>query len=403
MHPICAHLLSPSDPLNPILLPNAVPDPFCSEPDLHTIFTGIQAEIAAQGTDSPYRVYIDGMLSLEHADRLARSTPAPGESTQQWITRILEARQCGIVLNHAERWADAVTRRAVKLFAPLAQQWGAAETAFELILFAGNYGYTPFGIHIDDPYTQTVHFQLSGDGKSMTLYTPDAYQQFAQGAQRYFPAQALPDGGTTYPMPPGSVFLLPTGWYHVGTNTGFSLGIAAAISHFSPTHAALQAMRDALHTPPAWLDQTQPDITTCTQWMHTALDELTAVQTSKACFTRAVMRRPFALELDDPIAPDPDFPTQVLIQGIRLLIFCRGHRIETGMQPAKLRILQSFLCLTSCTPRILLQNEPESRPAAILALLREMGACGAVHHVPLAISNPAITVQASASALRLTL
>jgi hypothetical protein len=389
MDSICVHLLARPDGnhdlMEPLLLQDAVPEGFCSEQDLLALFRGVREEVEQRGIDAPLRVYVDGMLSLQHADRLVRSVPDTAEGIQDWMERTLAVEQFGIVLNDAERWADGLTRRARTLFRPVVEHWGAAETAIELVLFAGNYGHTPFGVHLDDEFTQTVHFQLSGCGKSMTLYDPETYARFAAGAKRYFAAEELPPGGQTYSMPAGSVFLLPAGWYHVGSNQDFSIGLAIAPSHFPPREVARQAMQHALQASesPGWLDLdfSEDEDKTCREWMRCALETMTARQKSKGSFARAVVRRPFQLDMDDQVCIDRDFPPQVLVRNTRLIVFCRGHRIETGMQEAKLRVLERLLSANSSTIRVLLHQEKTAVPSAVLALLSEMGACGGLLHV----------------------
>ncbi len=378
MDPFCAALLQEAPA--PALWLDAVPAGFCTENDLVSIFRGLHQEVLADAIDSPLRVYSDGMLSLRDADLLARTPPAHGTTIRQWLESTLAAPHFGLVLNHTERWSADLSRRVKLLIAPLIEQWGAAQTAVDVVLFAGNYGYTPFGIHVDDPYTHTLHFQLSGAGKSMTLYDHATYERFAHNAARYFPDAGLPAGGQTWDMPAGSVFLLPAGPYHVGTNTDFSIGLAVAISRYPAEQTTLRAAREALQTndPPLWLQAEAASIT-CVDWTRSAVEEMTASQAGNGCFLCALRRRSFALTLDDEIAVDLDFPPQALVRDDRLLLFSRGHRLETGMHPAKLRIVQQLLSTQSTTPRMLLQQEPEASANGILALLQELGACSGLH------------------------
>lgn len=195
------------------------------------LFKGLSSDIDYT-LSSFFRVYIEGMLSPQYENKVLMSTPKLEEGFNDYILRIMEGHKFGIIINGAEQWSDELAHMAAKIFGPIIEAQGTYNSTVEVTLFIGNYGYTPFGIHIDDPYTSVVHFHVGPSKKEMTLFGKEEFHELNGEEKNCFEPDTLIDKGAKYLIEAGDVFLLPPHYYHVGNTQDFSISIAFALSKY---------------------------------------------------------------------------------------------------------------------------------------------------------------------------
>jgi hypothetical protein len=339
------------------------------------------------------RAYREGELDESAKETLLNTPIDNGETFEAWMRRALPGTRFGLIINGFERWAEPVAHRMLAIFAPLLSSWGIPQTSIELTLFAGNYGYTPFGIHIDDPFTHTVHFQLGPGSKTMTLWTPERFHELNGPSKRSKDyARLLPYGESTL-VRACDVYLLPPHYYHVAAAQEFSIGIAACIGRFPPNVLRARAMRGLMATPAfaRFLDgpggqDILPEDLTLRAALNLACEELAAGERSKAGLKHLSRKRYSNLLEFQNIELRKGFPIEVLHRGSKLVIYARGHRLQARALPALRDLLERLHSGERIGMRTLssLYLGVLDR-LAVTNLLRELERCGALQTMD---SNP---------------
>jgi hypothetical protein len=296
-----------------------------------------------------FRVYIDGMLSPQHENDVLYTRPEPGESFQRYLTRAVGHRAFGIVVNGAEQWSDPLARLAARAFAPIIEAVGPRRSTLEVTLFIGNYGWTPFGIHIDDPYTSVVHFHVGPATKEMTLFGKDEFHRLNGERKNCFhPAELVPHG-RTFAIRPGDLFLLPQHYYHIGNTPSFSIGAAIAISKYPEATVTKQilnraAAADSLALPiDELVARAERSGESFASWLGRMTDEFHCQARSRGNLRYSYCRHDrSSLARDAALAPDPDFPIVRAETDHDLLLFARGNRIRLAHTALTTRLVDSI-------------------------------------------------------------
>lgn len=334
--------------LAPLLVEAAFDPASFADAVFFDLFDGMAAE-PERAINGLFRVYIDGMLSPSHENELLYDRPRAGETFAGYLQRAVGDRPFGIVVNGAEQWSDPLARLAARTFAPVVDAAGRDRTTLEVTLFIGNYGYTPFGIHIDDPFTTVVHFHVGPSAKVMTLFDKQTFHRLNGERKHCFEPDRLIAHGERFAIQPGDLFVLPPHHYHVGHTPGFSIGIAVAISKYPPAaitkHVlARAASRDGLDIPfDELVASSEADAELFAAWLRRQRDEALGQARSRGNLRYAYGRRnPTTAGLDAALQPDPDFPIVPAELGKDLLVFVRGNRIRLARTPLTSRLVESL-------------------------------------------------------------
>lgn len=334
--------------VEPLLVKNAFnPDVF-GDALLFELFEGMSAQ-AERAIGGLFRVYIDGMLSPRYENEVLFNMPRAHEGFEEFLNRVTDGRKFGVVINGAEQWSDALARLAARVFAPLVEAQGASRSTIEVTLFIGNYGYTPFGIHIDDPYTSVVHFHLGPGSKAMTLFDKANFHRINGQRKNCFEPERLISHGRTFDIAPGDAFLLPPHWYHVGNTNCFSIGVACAVSKYPWPMVCDHMLKRAITEEPMLgsvakvIAHAQASGCSLASWLQRSEREYLARAGSRCQLRYAWMRNTHStVEPDAHWVRDPDFPLTTLEMDDDLLVFVRGHRVRLARTDASTRLLQAL-------------------------------------------------------------
>lgn len=335
-------------PLAPLLVGAAFDPASFDDAVFFDLFDGMAAE-PERAMNGLFRVYIDGMLSPERENGVLYDRPRTGESFAGYLHRAVGDRPFGVVINGAEQWSEPLARLAARTFAPVVDASGRDRTTLEVTLFLGNYGYTPFGIHIDDPYTTVVHFHVGPSAKEMTLFDKQTFHRLNGVRKNCFePARLLPHG-ERFAIQPGDLFVLPPHLYHVGHTPGFSIGIAVTISKYPAAmitkHVfARAASSEGQEVPFAdLLAASDADAELFATWLRRQRAEALCQARSRGNLRFAYRRNNLATAaLDATLQPDPDFPIAHAELGKDLLVFVRGNRIRLARTPLANRLIEAL-------------------------------------------------------------
>jgi hypothetical protein len=336
--------------MKPLLLKDVFDPQLFDDKLFLDLFAGMSAE-AERAISGLFRVYIDGMLSPQYENEVLYTKPLPGEGFEAYVSRATGGRKFGIVVNGAEQWSDALARMGARVFAPVVEALGAARSTIEVTLFIGNYGYTPFGIHIDDPYTSVVHFHAGPTTKEMTLLGIEEFHRL-NGVQKncFQPAKLIPHG-RTFPIAAGDVFLLPPHYYHIGSTEGFSVGVAFALSKYPETSMTRQVLQRAIGEKDmagpidALIGRAQDGGVSLADWLSRVRAEHASQARSRG-HLRYSFLPPGGAEPEVAAAQlwqrDPDFPLVQLETGDDLLLFARGNRIRLARNDTTRRLVAAL-------------------------------------------------------------
>jgi hypothetical protein len=312
------------------------------------LFDGMSAnpEHAISGL---FRVYINGMLSPRYENEVLYTKPLFNEGFEAYLSRATGGHKFGIVINGAEHWSDTLARLAARIFPSIIEAQGVQRSTVEVTLFIGNYGYTPFGIHIDDPYTSVVHFHAGPAAKEMTLFDKEEFHRLNGTSKNCFEPQKLLNYGRTFVIEAGDVFLLPPHYYHIGNTEKFSVGIAFAVSKYPATSLCKQVLQYAINaermtgTVDQLIDQAHHSHESLANWLRRARNELMAQASSRRHLRYAFLRsKDIKITSQQLWIRDPDFPLTQIEEGNDLLLFARGNRIRLSRSPLTRRLLAAL-------------------------------------------------------------
>ncbi|KDM91123.1 cupin domain-containing protein [Photobacterium galatheae] len=302
---------------------------------------------AEKAMSSLFRVYIEGKLSPKDEHEFIFSSRNECESIEAYFLRLAGNRKFGVIINGAEQWSDELSRFAQQTFSPVIHKMGYDCSTIEVTLFIGNYGYTPFGIHVDDPYTQVVHFHLGPSNKSLTLFEPKLFHQFNGPSKNCYDPDAMIEMGNTFNIQPGDIFVLPPHYYHVGNTESFSIGIAIAISKYPKSHVTKNVMRTAITE--KIYDKPISDAISSDEFECLSFSEWLSFHYEKYCFiqkSRGGLRYAYQADRSEEInhdtilEMDKDFRVLLHEKKDNLFVFARGNHIKVRNHPAVKQLFQ---------------------------------------------------------------
>ncbi len=304
----------------------------------------IEAERAISGS---LRLYIDGMQSPPYENEVLYNQPHMGETFKDYVSRVTDGRKFGIIVNGAEQWSDQLARMGARVFAPIIEAQGAGRSMVEVTLFIGNYGYTPFGIHIDDPYTSVVHFHTGPSAKGMTLFSKEEFHRMNGERKNCFHPERLVPHGETFVIEAGDVFLLPPHWYHIGNTDSFSIGIAFAVSKYPDAKVTEKILQHAITEEhlrgsiDEVVKRAEKSEYSQAEWLRRIYAESMARALSRRHLRYSFVRfQDHVMTPDTRLIRDPDFPLTTIEVDEDLLVFVRGNRIRLARNEVCARLMK---------------------------------------------------------------
>ena len=318
----------------PKLISNAFNTESFNEEVIFSLLSRIK-QAGKQSVSSLFRVYIEGKENPTEETAFMYSERNEGESLAEYYNRVSKGKKFGVVINGAEQWSDELSRFAMRSFFPIIEKMGYDCASLEVTLFIGNYGYTPFGIHVDDPYTQVVHFHMGPSAKSMTLFEPEHFHQLNGPSKNCYNPDDIIDHGKTFDINPGDIFFLPAHYYHVGNTKEFSIGVAVSISKNPKNLVTQNLLRDAIHdkrfvgdfeTVKSNLEKSK---ITLADWLTERHEDHYLKNKSQGAL-RYSYTEPNIPDFDTEtqFIMDSDFKMEVIEAEDKIRLFCRGNKLK---------------------------------------------------------------------------
>ncbi|MFM9950937.1 MAG: hypothetical protein ACKV1O_23585, partial [Saprospiraceae bacterium] len=204
----------------PVLYQDYFDTPFITEEDVFSLFNDVKA-IQDNGFQD-FRIYKGKGESKNFAYELF-STPATGrQNMQEWLHGYFGDQKFGIVVNKAEKYCESIARKLARFASPVFDHYPFPQYSSEIVIFIGNYGYTPLGIHYDFDYTRVLHFPIGPNDKKIIVWNEEEnIKRITNGNLQYFCPENEIDElvtlyGQSYLLRKNDLFLLPAQRYHIG-------------------------------------------------------------------------------------------------------------------------------------------------------------------------------------------
>lgn len=212
----------------PALLPRFFPQPPIDETEVLAAFRRVCAVHDGQ-LMSTLRVYQGGRREdLEYA--LFATPPVPGDTLRTWQRRLAGASPTAIILNRAERWSAAIGTLGAQLNHGLSGGDPSKLLTVEAVLFLGDYGYSPFGVHADKDPTKVVHIPLTAAAKSLFTWPVGIFERATGGRTPCFDPEPLIPLADRHCYRGGDLFFLPATLFHVGHSPHMTATLAFVLT-----------------------------------------------------------------------------------------------------------------------------------------------------------------------------
>jgi hypothetical protein len=333
--------------LAPRTLPGAVSALGLSIEDVREIFTLLPGDTAVK--KRPHlRTYVAGQMVPALERKIWHSPIGESENLRDWYSRMFERQQTGLILNGAERWALSATSKIARWLRPQVVREDPLRLCFELIVFAGDYGFTPFGVHRDEPCASVIHFNLGPTAKSLYIFES---------------ATALTQPGSLseavhYRIEPGDGFVLPANHPHVGDAREFCVDIACKVKFRSDEEvlAFVTTPLSAGQPTEQWSDLSQQLLhrlgATCGgepvgRSVEFLLSTAANCARSNALFVGSPISDQVDLSGHDLIGMAQEFPIVLAPRADRVSLFSRG---QCAHYPQQSDVRSAFDLLCFCRP-----------------------------------------------------
>jgi len=302
---------------------------------------GLIKQDNAPGKNNYLRAYVDGNESYELSAEIVNASPS--SDLNKWLMGIFKTEKYGLVINGPLCWSDSLGHSVDTFVEYLKNKMlKKFSIAFDLTLFIGNYGYTPFGAHLDDPDHRTLLMNLGPNDKKMILWDPEWMRKKYGNISNYYYPEKIQDEGQIFTLKPGDMFLLPSKYYHVGYSDKYSITVALIIKKKNPLDLMLEELKkecesncakffDTSFESAADFEKGETSLSHYLQANHLSTNTLLSRALKRAAsnfnFLRKPNKRSTAIKIQNTTVFEPIGKLEVESIGNKINVFCRGRKI----------------------------------------------------------------------------
>jgi hypothetical protein len=174
----------------------------------------------------PFRVYIENTQREDYNKIIFENKPKENESIESWSKRIFAFQKFGIILNHGESYVKELSVNILNYLKPLLENVGYPVHGVDFTIFIGNYGWTPLGIHTDNPGENVMHFHLGPGEKTMYIWDTDEFKKLGGKSNDKRIDKFLPHVKHEMTFGAGGLFFMPWNFHHIGKSDELSVGLS---------------------------------------------------------------------------------------------------------------------------------------------------------------------------------
>ena len=185
------------------------------------------------------KVFIDGIMNHAAQEGLMASPPGEVEPFTEWTERIFSPQKFGMILNNLEKYSNPFASFAAAMTTPLLELTGVPLGGFAFLIFIGNYGFTPFGVHKDNPGEEGFLFHIGPGEKRLYTWETERFLELSGGNHLHTrPEEILSEAENVFILAPGDIVFLPSEVYHVADTPEFS--VSMVMDFVNPPASALR-------------------------------------------------------------------------------------------------------------------------------------------------------------------
>jgi hypothetical protein len=176
------------------------------------------------------RFYQDGKEDFDAVREFLKSTESYSD-IDTMLNDYSKNNSFGLIINGSLRWQPKLVEQISDFLTPIYKGLGKHEIGFDLTFFIGNYGYTPFGVHLDDKNHRTIITNLGPNSKKMLMWNlEDVRSQYGE-VTNISDVDSVVAPPKIYDLKQNDYVLIPSHeYYHVGLAEDISI-TAALIIH----------------------------------------------------------------------------------------------------------------------------------------------------------------------------
>ena len=302
------------------------------------------------------RVYVGTGLDRYMGRRLLSSAYQIKDPLSDWFSGKCEQRKVCLIINGTECLNEHLAEQFGRLCKyALERNKNDDVPAFELTTFIGDYGFTPFGVHLDEAVSDILHFHLGPGDKSFYLWEPEVIEQMSLSVdEMQFPSQDLLETAKTYRVHPGDVFILPPNLYHVAYTHGFSVGIAFvmacekvdALIHESVCSAAENLLSNVttekVQLTEEGITQLVPESVQLHNWIEKSVVSTIYKRKSRLSFRGSPIETQITVTPDSYIKKTEPFSIYYRTHDSKLSIYCRGYEMSLPRRPSIIELIDAL-------------------------------------------------------------
>lgn len=320
--------------LKAAVVPGVFGADFISQADVAGILRQVSSDVGNLGKVRAYE---------EHAVRpdlqsAVFENPPSGSDLESWGKTLFDGRRFGIVVDRPAIDDDMLAERLSRVLADIRETSPVEFGSVEPHIFAGDYGFSPFGAHHDEETGRILHFHLGPGTKRMYIWDEETYVAATGSRTSCFDPRSILGLARCYELNEGDVMVLPTDGFHVGHTPEFSIGFAICLEDHDPAETLRHAAADALDQEISERLNADTD-TDRSQRVGKAIEDGLHLDLARAVWQATVRTRSnLGLEPASPLRADAmpsgtlrrlgAFPVVYEERGDDALLAARGHLVE---------------------------------------------------------------------------
>ncbi len=163
-------------------------------------------------------------------NRIYNYSPKDENDLYEWLRKISTSEQVGMQIAQIQKWNEELHEEISLLTDKIKKKVSLDDCYLSSSIIAGNYGYTPYGVHKDnDEFVAAIHYNLGPGEKHMALWKPDLFYQLTGSWKPYDRPIDIIDHADIYTYKQDEGFILPYDDYHIGFADEFSISIVSIV------------------------------------------------------------------------------------------------------------------------------------------------------------------------------
>lgn len=179
------------------------------------------------------KIYVDRAIRHDFEAEVLDKEFRSEETLQAWCERVFKSKNYCLESNHGDHYSEILSRKIARAVSPLFERTKLPLGGVAISIFAGDYGFTPFGVHYDHDLSSVFHFHLGPNNKKIHLWDRETFLKETGSIKPYFDAKKILSSGHSDIIEKNDFYNLPGNYHHVGETLGYSVGIAVALVRFN--------------------------------------------------------------------------------------------------------------------------------------------------------------------------